>query len=103
MIEIGIDEDEIPVCFPDVADFPPTNLTLPWNLIANPPVLIKDQVILSDCSMRNASQMIGRWINDRLIRDRPPADSPLCDFNRLCYEIRPGDSVPGEDHSRVTG
>ena len=52
--------------------------------------------------MRNASQSIGRWITDWLTKDGPTADSPLCDFNRLCYEMRPGDVVLVEGRSRVS-
>ncbi len=32
----------------------------------------------------------------------PPGQSPLCDFNRLCYELRPGDILLVEGRSRVS-
>ena len=40
---------------------------------------------------------ITRW----LIHDGPPSPSPLCDFNRLRYELRPGDVILIEGRSRV--
>lgn len=46
-----------------------------------------------------------RWINDKatewLIRDGPPPPSPLCDFKRLQFELRPGDVLLVEGRSRV--
>jgi hypothetical protein len=36
------------------------------------------------------------------MREAAPANSPLCDFNRLCYELRPGDIVLVEGRSRVS-
>jgi len=41
-------------------------------------------------------------IIDWLVKDGPPAESPLCDFNRLCYELRPGDVLLVEGRSRVS-
>ncbi len=37
-----------------------------------------------------------------LTRESPPSVSPLCDFNRLCYELRPGDVVLVEGRSRIS-
>ncbi|HEB96662.1 MAG TPA: hypothetical protein ENI96_09575 [Sedimenticola thiotaurini] len=36
-----------------------------------------------------------------LMKEDPPAAVPLCDFNRLCYELRPGDILLVEGRSRV--
>jgi len=36
-----------------------------------------------------------------LMRETPPTAVPLCDFNRLCYELRPGDILLVEGRSRV--
>lgn len=44
---------------------------------------------------------IGRGISRWLNRERPPADSLLCDFDRLSYEIRPADIVLVEGRTRV--
>jgi len=47
-----------------------------------------------------------QWINDSatewLIRDGPPPPSPLCDFKRLRFELRPGDVLLVEGRSRVS-
>jgi hypothetical protein len=45
---------------------------------------------------------LGRHISDWLVRERPASSSPLCDFNRLSYEIRPGDVLLVEGRSRVS-
>lgn len=46
------------------------------------------------------------WLWDRLsdwlVKDGPPNSVPLCDFNRLTYELRPGDVVLVEGRSRVS-
>lgn len=46
-----------------------------------------------------------RWLNDKatkwLIKDGDPPPSPLCDFKRLTFEVRPGDVVLIEGRSRV--
>lgn len=39
---------------------------------------------------------------DWLTREPPPAEVPPCDFNRLKYEIRPGDVILVEGQSRVS-
>lgn len=50
------------------------------------------------------SSRIGSWLTGWLTRDKPPAaDSPvLLNFERLSYEIRPGDVVLVEGRSRVS-
>jgi hypothetical protein len=46
------------------------------------------------------------WIWERLcgwlMWETPPATVPLCDFERLCYELRPGDILLVEGRSRVS-
>ncbi len=46
------------------------------------------------------------WLWDRLcswlMKEEPAAPVPLCDFTRLCYELRPGDIVLVEGRSRVS-
>lgn len=37
-----------------------------------------------------------------LTREGPPPPTPLCDFNRLRYELRPGDIILVEGRSRVS-
>ncbi|MEJ2608801.1 MAG: YiiX/YebB-like N1pC/P60 family cysteine hydrolase [Candidatus Thiodiazotropha sp.] len=43
-----------------------------------------------------------KWITDWLTKEGPPSTSPLCDFNRLSYELRPGDVLLVEGRSRVS-
>ncbi|MEL0585450.1 MAG: YiiX/YebB-like N1pC/P60 family cysteine hydrolase [Candidatus Thiodiazotropha sp. (ex. Lucinoma kazani)] len=43
-----------------------------------------------------------QWITDWLTKEGPPSTSPLCDFNRLSYELRPGDVLLVEGRSRVS-
>lgn len=45
---------------------------------------------------------IGHHVSDWLVRERPASSSPLCDFDRLSYEIRPGDVILVEGRSRVS-
>lgn len=52
--------------------------------------------------MRKIGQRIMRWIADWLTKEGPPSSSPLCDFNRLTYELRPGDVLLVEGRSRVS-
>lgn len=46
------------------------------------------------------------WLIDKitywLMRDGPPAMTPLCDFQRMSYELRPGDVLLVEGRSRVS-
>lgn len=46
---------------------------------------------------RNITQWITRW----LTRDKPPAQTPLCNFDRLRFELRPCDVLLVEGRSRV--
>lgn len=41
-------------------------------------------------------------LNDWLTRETPPPETPPCDFNRLKYEVRPGDVILVEGRSRVS-
>ena len=41
-------------------------------------------------------------ISDWLTKEGPPPTSPLCDFKRLSYELRPGDVLLVEGRSRVS-
>lgn len=47
-----------------------------------------------------------RWLNNKatewLTREGPPSPTPLCDFNRLGFELRTGDIVLVEGRSRVS-
>lgn len=45
-----------------------------------------------------AGNTITRWLTD----ERKPAGSPLCDFERIRYEVRPGDVLLVEGRSRVS-
>ncbi|WP_126454935.1 YiiX/YebB-like N1pC/P60 family cysteine hydrolase [Sulfuriflexus mobilis] len=45
---------------------------------------------------------MGKQISDWLVQDSPASGSPLCDFDRLSYEIRPGDVILIEGRSRVS-
>lgn len=45
---------------------------------------------------------LSKRINEWLIKEPPPAEVPPCDFNRLKYEIRPGDVVLVEGQSRIS-
>ncbi|MCG7906136.1 MAG: hypothetical protein JAY95_06370, partial [Candidatus Thiodiazotropha taylori] len=53
-------------------------------------------------SMRRIGQKIMQWIAEWLTKEGPPSSSPLCDFNRLTYELRPGDVLLVEGRSRVS-
>ncbi len=52
--------------------------------------------------MRRLSQWIAKRISKWLVKDGPAPTTPLCDFNRLCYELRPGDVLLVEGRSRVS-
>jgi len=43
-----------------------------------------------------------RWLTAWLVKERPLSDMPLCDFDRLSLEIRPGDVLLVEGRSRVS-
>ncbi len=51
--------------------------------------------------MKQYAQKLTDFINHWLTRDGPPPATPLCDFNRLRFEIRPGDVILVEGRSRV--
>lgn len=51
--------------------------------------------------MRTALQWLNNIATDWLIRDAEPPRTPLCDFNRLQFELRPGDIILVEGRSRV--
>lgn len=46
---------------------------------------------------RKLTDFINRW----LTREGPPPATPLCDFKRLRFEIRPGDVILVQGRSRV--
>lgn len=48
--------------------------------------------------IRSLAALITRW----LTTERPPAGTPLCDFERIRYEVRPGDVLLVEGRSRVS-
>lgn len=51
--------------------------------------------------MKELAKKITRWLTHWLTRDRPPAETPLCDFSRLRFELRPCDVLLVEGRSRV--
>jgi hypothetical protein len=51
--------------------------------------------------MKHYAQKLTNFINHWLTRNGPPPATPLCDFNRLRFEIRPGDVILVEGRSRV--
>lgn len=51
--------------------------------------------------MKERGSRMTRWLSHWLTRDRPPAETPLCDFNRLRFELRPCDVLLVEGRSRV--
>jgi len=52
--------------------------------------------------MKALGNRITRWLTHWLTRERPPAETPLCDFNRLRFELRPCDVLLVEGRSRVS-
>ena len=52
--------------------------------------------------MKPMPDWIARTAVAWLTREGPPPPTPLCDFNRLRYELRPGDVVLIEGRSRVS-
>jgi hypothetical protein len=46
-------------------------------------------------------RMVAKFV-DWLTKDPPPAEPPPCDFNRLKYELRPGDVILIEGRSRIS-
>jgi len=51
--------------------------------------------------MRGLSRKLGQWLVHWLTRDRPPAETPLCNFDRLRFELRPCDVLLVEGRSRI--
>ncbi len=51
--------------------------------------------------MRRLTQKLSQWGLNWLTRDGPPPETPLCDFNRLRFELRPCDVLLVEGRSRV--
>lgn len=49
-------------------------------------------------SLKNS---ISKWLVDLLIKQDEPSKFPLCDFDRICYEVRPCDVLLIEGRSRV--
>ena len=49
-------------------------------------------------------RLISRWITKALMKEEPagPYSTPLYDFERLCYELRPGDVLLNEGRSQVS-
>jgi hypothetical protein len=47
------------------------------------------------------NRLYGRFL-DWLTTEPPPVETPPCDFNRLKYEVRPGDVILVEGRSRVS-
>lgn len=45
---------------------------------------------------------LGRKISDWLVAEKDSSGSPLCDYDRLSYEIRPADIILVEGRSRVS-
>lgn len=51
--------------------------------------------------MSTFKQNISHWVVNWLTRDGPLPETPLCDFNRLKFELRPCDVLLVEGRSRV--
>lgn len=51
-------------------------------------------------------QTVKKWLIDNitqwLVKEGPPPNTPLCDFGRLCDELKPGDIVLVAGRSRVS-
>ncbi len=52
--------------------------------------------------MRSPIDWLGRHLTHWLVRDGPPPPTPLCDFDRLRFELRPADVILVEGRSRVS-
>ena len=52
--------------------------------------------------MQNMAGKISRWGMNWLTREGPVPETPLCDFNRLRFELRPCDVLLVEGRSRVS-
>ncbi len=51
--------------------------------------------------MHRLRRKFGQWLLRWLTRDRPPAETPLCNFDRLRFELRPCDVLLVEGRSRI--
>lgn len=47
-------------------------------------------------------KFINQKVTDWLIEDRPPTEFPVCDFDRIRYELKLGDVILTEGRSRVS-
>ncbi|MDJ0740968.1 MAG: YiiX/YebB-like N1pC/P60 family cysteine hydrolase [Gammaproteobacteria bacterium] len=52
--------------------------------------------------MRDLLRWLYKKATDWLTKDGPPSPTPLCDFNRLGFELRSGDVILVEGRSRVS-
>lgn len=52
--------------------------------------------------MRQTHQKIKSYVVDWLVKDRPIEDQPMCDFERIRYELKPGDVILTEGTSRIS-
>ncbi len=52
--------------------------------------------------MKSFRQWLGRRICDWLLQEEPAPTAPRCDFDRLRFELRPGDVVLLEGRSRIS-
>jgi len=52
--------------------------------------------------MSRIGQRLKGFISEWLTKEGPPPSLPLCDVNRLCFELRPGDVLLVEGRSRVS-
>lgn len=52
--------------------------------------------------MKGLHTDIWKWMTDWLTREDPPHEIPLCDFQRLSLELRPGDVLLVEGRSRIS-
>lgn len=48
------------------------------------------------------NKFISNIVTNWLTADRPASEFPLCDFERICYEVRQGDVLLTEGRSRVS-
>jgi hypothetical protein len=51
---------------------------------------------------RGLKAWLARTITNWLTVEKPTDRTPLCDFERIRYEIRPGDVLLVEGHTRVS-
>lgn len=52
--------------------------------------------------MRRLTKWLYKKISDYYTRDKPPKRAYLCDFDRICYEVRPGDVLLVEGRNRIS-